>query len=231
MNPPIRDGSGNDIGAIRLGDGSEIAEVRTGAGDVLFSSIDVVEDFERANPISDYQGDTASFARSTDAPIQGNASLSIDGANSDSIASDSLSNLPTRGDRLEGAQLMDGSNRFQVCIFDAASLPTFDGYGFTLRGGNAQIFRIDANAISNIAFGSVGGSDGNNYYVSIEFNSSSIVYEIYNLNASANWIDKGTKLGEVTANDSTHDGGAFGFRDQDAGGERDPAADAFWLNN
>jgi len=38
MSPPIRDGSGNDIGAIRLGDGSEIAEVRTGAGDVLFSA-------------------------------------------------------------------------------------------------------------------------------------------------------------------------------------------------
>jgi len=39
MSPPIRDGSGNDIGSIRLGDGSEISEVRTGAGDVLFSGI------------------------------------------------------------------------------------------------------------------------------------------------------------------------------------------------
>jgi len=39
MSPPIRDGSGNDIGAVRLGDGSEISEVRTGAGDVLFSAV------------------------------------------------------------------------------------------------------------------------------------------------------------------------------------------------
>jgi len=39
MSPPIRDGSGNSIGSIRLGDGSEISEVRTGAGDVLFSGI------------------------------------------------------------------------------------------------------------------------------------------------------------------------------------------------
>jgi len=39
MSPPIRDGSGDSIGAIRLGDGSEISEVRTGAGDVLFSAI------------------------------------------------------------------------------------------------------------------------------------------------------------------------------------------------
>jgi len=37
MSPPIREGSGNSIGSIRLGDGSEISEVRTGAGDVLFS--------------------------------------------------------------------------------------------------------------------------------------------------------------------------------------------------
>jgi len=41
MSPPIRDGSGNSIGSIRLGDGSEISEVRTGAGDVLFSSLPV----------------------------------------------------------------------------------------------------------------------------------------------------------------------------------------------
>jgi len=39
MSPPIRDGSGDSIGSIRLGDGSEISEVRTGAGDVLFSGL------------------------------------------------------------------------------------------------------------------------------------------------------------------------------------------------
>jgi len=38
MSPPIRDGSGDSIGSIRLGDGTEISEVRTGAGDVVFSA-------------------------------------------------------------------------------------------------------------------------------------------------------------------------------------------------
>jgi len=38
MSPPIRDGSGDSIGSIRLGDGTEIAEVRTGAGDVVFGA-------------------------------------------------------------------------------------------------------------------------------------------------------------------------------------------------
>jgi len=44
MSPPIRDGSGDSIGAIRLGDGSEISEVRTGAGDVLFSAAAPIPD-------------------------------------------------------------------------------------------------------------------------------------------------------------------------------------------
>jgi len=38
MSPPIRDGSGNSIGSIRLGDGTEISEVRTGAGNLVFSA-------------------------------------------------------------------------------------------------------------------------------------------------------------------------------------------------
>jgi hypothetical protein len=39
MSPPIREGSGDSIGSIRLGDGTEISEVRTGAGDVVFSAV------------------------------------------------------------------------------------------------------------------------------------------------------------------------------------------------
>ena len=57
MSPPIRDGSGNDIGAIRLGDGSEITEVRTGAGDVLFSA--AVPD-----SVTDRPNDAGSFSQS-----------------------------------------------------------------------------------------------------------------------------------------------------------------------
>jgi hypothetical protein len=55
MSPPIRDGSGNSIGSIRLGDGSEIAEVRTGAGDVLFSGLP-------ASAIIQYDASAESFA-------------------------------------------------------------------------------------------------------------------------------------------------------------------------
>jgi len=52
MSPPIRDGSGNSIGSIRLGDGSEIAAVRTGAGDVVFGESGILHgfDFSSSNP-------------------------------------------------------------------------------------------------------------------------------------------------------------------------------------
>jgi hypothetical protein len=56
MSPPIRDGSGNDIGSIRLGDGSEISEVRTGAGDVLFNAISDTGMFQ--SPIIHYNADS-----------------------------------------------------------------------------------------------------------------------------------------------------------------------------
>jgi len=57
MSPPIRDGSGNSIGSIRLGDGSEISEVRTGAGDVLFSGI--LDSVVNRVPFDDGSGGTA----------------------------------------------------------------------------------------------------------------------------------------------------------------------------
>jgi len=65
MSPPIRDGSGNSIGSIRLGDGTEISEVRTGAGDVVFSASSLPDsvvaqyDFRKENgtlPVSDQSG-------------------------------------------------------------------------------------------------------------------------------------------------------------------------------
>jgi len=56
MSPPIRDGSGDSIGAIRLGDGSEIAEVRTGAGDVLFSGGGIPNSAVQNLKARDYDG-------------------------------------------------------------------------------------------------------------------------------------------------------------------------------
>jgi hypothetical protein len=89
MSPPIRDGSGNDIGAIRLGDGSEISEVRTGAGDVLFSAIpstvvaqsDLVAWFPFENSASDETAGDSTYGDTTDysGAVSGATELSSNG--------------------------------------------------------------------------------------------------------------------------------------------------------
>jgi len=119
MSPPIRDGSGNDIGAIRLGDGSEISEVRTGAGDVLFSAIpdNVIDDFEetiyedKGNSVSDYYtlgGDANNFdffQRSTSTAYEGLYGIDGDSNSSDdrivtSVSGDGLPRYPSIDDRV-----------------------------------------------------------------------------------------------------------------------------------
>jgi hypothetical protein len=69
MSPPIRDGSGNSIGAIRLGDGSEISEVRTGAGDVLFSGSAIPDSVIHHWPMD--EGSGSNFA-----DVEGSADVS-----------------------------------------------------------------------------------------------------------------------------------------------------------
>jgi len=71
MSPPIRDGSGDSIGAIRLGDGSEISEVRTGAGDVLFSGSAIPDSALTQDLVAWYRfedGDARDYASSGEFP-------------------------------------------------------------------------------------------------------------------------------------------------------------------
>jgi hypothetical protein len=71
MSPPIRDGSGNSIGAIRLGDGSEISEVRTGAGDVLFGATTIADSALTQDLVAWYRfedGDARDYASNAEFP-------------------------------------------------------------------------------------------------------------------------------------------------------------------
>jgi len=61
MSPPIREGSGDSIGSIRLGDGTEISEVRTGAGDVLFSGSAIPDTSMFSSPIYQYYAGDAGY--------------------------------------------------------------------------------------------------------------------------------------------------------------------------
>jgi hypothetical protein len=78
MSPPIRDGSGNGIGSIRLGDGTEIAEVRTGAGDVLFSAIPDSVVIQQHSLGGNIQGGDTVGLESSDYPVLAEAT-NIDG--------------------------------------------------------------------------------------------------------------------------------------------------------
>jgi len=113
MSPPIRDGSGNDIGSIRLGDGSEISEVRTGAGDVLFSAIpdSVVTQF---SPSTYSNGDSTwtDDVGSNDISITGDPQRSTFSDGTNSIEGDGADdfgafNIPTEwnGDSIEVASI------------------------------------------------------------------------------------------------------------------------------
>jgi hypothetical protein len=90
---PIRDGSGNSIGSIRLGDGTEISEVRTGAGDVLFSAAPPIPDtavhfFQFENNLTDSAGSLGTTNNGTTFetanPLSGTASLRA-GGNGDTV--------------------------------------------------------------------------------------------------------------------------------------------------
>jgi len=93
MSPPIRDGSGDSIGSIRLGDGSEISEVRTGAGDVLFSAgsipdsaihrwkLDDVSSGTVTDSIGGQNGSVSGVSSVSNSDFQGGAAGDSDGSN------------------------------------------------------------------------------------------------------------------------------------------------------
>jgi len=93
MSPPIRDGSGNSIGAIRLGDGSEVSEVRTGAGDVLFSGSAIPDSATHQYKLDEGSGSTvidsigsndltnSGGTWESDSNAKGGYRISLDGSN------------------------------------------------------------------------------------------------------------------------------------------------------
>jgi len=133
MSPPIRDGSGNSIGSIRLGDGTEIAEVRTGAGDVVFGGGAILGsetnrfDFESGGaPAVDRIGNrdmSISGATFVKSPVQeGSFSLDFDGSND---SGDTGINQNT-------------SNPFTVCLWVYPRAQSIDQHITGVWGGSAD---------------------------------------------------------------------------------------------
>jgi len=125
MSPPIRDGSGDSIGSIRLGDGSEIAEVRTGAGDVLFSASPIPDSALTQDLVAWYRfedGDARDYASSSEFPsvTWGDSTAfdgTVDGATFQS--SGGVTDFDTGAN--SGAFEFDGSNDYLENIYPVQS--------------------------------------------------------------------------------------------------------------
>jgi len=143
MSPPIRDGSGNSIGSIRLGDGSEISEVRTGAGDVLFSAIP-------DSTIHHWPIDAGSGSNLTDEV--GNVDATINGA--------SWVNDSDKGSVLD----FNSSNNEDVTTDSNVSLDVAGSNGFTISALIKPSFGNTSNTSSGIFRWIDGGN--NNWEIS-----------------------------------------------------------------
>jgi len=162
MSPPIRDGSGNSIGAIRLGDGSEISEVRTGAGDVLFSGIP-------DSAVTQYRAED-----------ENNTSTAIDSVGSNDAALTGTT-YTTNSKVGTNALSHDGSNdeTESVNANDLSAGGSVDGYGFAgwfniqSNGSLANNYIFDvSNDSNNRSSLTTDGNGGVDFFVQVNGTSS-----------------------------------------------------------
>jgi len=224
MSPPIRDGSGDSIGAIRLGDGSEIAEVRTGAGDVLFSADTIVDNFEGVNGspagpygsgdgISDYySGDVSGYDRNTADPADGSFGLRFTDPEAAiwSHPGDGLPNYPNEGDTVSFlAQDSSGGDRPAAAfhVEDVASSPSaYICVMSVAQDSDIHISRMsdltDRSSETQLASTSISESADTYFWNEVSLKTSgdnTITYEMYELNAD---LTRGSQIASVSANDS-----------------------------
>jgi len=159
MSPPIRDGSGNSIGAIRLGDGTVISEVRTGAGDVLFSAVpdSVVTQYT----FEDQTDPTADTVGSNDGSLIGSVGFDTSNPRCNSVAAD------LNGGFIESASTTDisasgSTDGASVATFiNADSTPVDFGTAAQWATGNNNILRVryDSGGSQWVAQLRVSGAD------------------------------------------------------------------------
>jgi len=240
MSPPIREGSGNSIGSIRLGDGSEISEVRTGAGDVLFSASaipdSVVDNFEDADAdppgvyesgdtvATYYSGDTGAFSRSATGVIENSYGLQNDDTDDVYIVSepgDGLNKYPETGATVGwfAQSFGDAQNtHFPVTVFNGAYDGSVDGYGFmtaSYDGGYLKIVRIDNGSDTDLQTSSPSLSDGVWYWAEADLPPTSGTSEgdiDFRLYNLNGDLSRGSQIDSLSATDTNYgDNRGVGF--------------------
>jgi len=167
MSPPIREGSGDSIGAIRLGDGTEISEVRTGAGDVVFDSISTLPDKQNliarfdARELNKSDGDSVT----TWADLTGNGNDLTQKAGNPTYRTGSVSGEPAVEFNDDALAFSDNRGRtFQIFgLFERKGSGSGSGdtvwggrgkrlYRFTHRPPDNQSMKIDSNGNNLVSF-------------------------------------------------------------------------------
>jgi hypothetical protein len=227
MSPPIRDGSGNSIGSIRLGDGTEIAEVRTGAGDVVFSGgaipDSVVDNFED-NDLTEYT-DTSDFSIVSTDVLEGSHSLSIDSPPGTrgmySLSGDGLDYYPQKGDKFSvllkdpSAQNVPG---FNFGLFDdSGSILGYEIVHFPSEG-TYVVYRLDQGSVIEIGSRpAIGLSNSILYDYEVQWHNGSgsepddtielTIYEVDDSATLSEELGRTSQVHNVTLSDSTHPNG------------------------
>jgi hypothetical protein len=147
----------------------------------------VVEDFDDQS-YSGWTGDTSNWGFTQNPAISGYAST-FDGNGANAIYSDSLSNLPTRGDKIQYyTRLSTTDDRTMFYFFlETTGDESEDGYGVFVdsRADNFTLYRFDSGSLTTLDGVSQTPQTDVWYQVLIDDSQSPIVVKIYNNNTQS----------------------------------------------
>jgi len=116
---------GTDITGATI-DGTEVQEI-TVDGDTVFSATDVLEDFERSNPINDYSGDTGQYSTTSSNVFNGSTALEGTSGGADEFISSTSVATVSQGETLNCRIRIDTNTiaAFQFGVQTAGNLDTY----------------------------------------------------------------------------------------------------------
>ena len=170
---------------------------------------DVVEDFERADPLADYGADDHLFDVTSSAYEGEGALINDSGSFGSAVSTSGLDTYPERGDDVEVYFDNASDDNFMAfLLFAQAESNVPDSYMIGISGhGYWRIWRIDNGSLTIIADEELSSSEQISgwYRVEISTDASTISADLYD-DASDELISS------ISASDSTYSSGGIGFR-------------------
>ena len=169
----------------------------------------VVEDFERSNPLSEYGGSTGLFDTTSSPVYEGSQALVNDGGSFGGVNSTSgLDTYPERGDDVTVYfNNASGDNFVAFNLFSQAEVDNPDRYSIGLSGvsGDLTLWKTEGGSIDTLDSSPPSSTTAGWYRVEISTDSSTVSADLYDDSSD-------THLASVSASDSTFSSGGIGFR-------------------